>query len=71
MNVASSGELEVAFPPHELAATLEQRIEGLFLFGLIPAAGLYAGGHILGQLTVTDEDKQLTAFTVEACWSVG
>lgn len=33
-------------------ATLEQRIGGLFLFGLFPAAGLYAGGHILSQLSV-------------------
>jgi hypothetical protein len=33
-------------------ATLEQRIGALFFFGLIPAAGLYAGSHILRQLSV-------------------
>ncbi len=33
-------------------ASLEQRIGGLFFFGLIPAAGFYAGGHILGRLLV-------------------
>jgi hypothetical protein len=31
-------------------ATPEQRIGSLFFFGLIPAAGFYAGGHILSQL---------------------
>jgi hypothetical protein len=31
-------------------ASPEQRIASLFLFGLIPAAGCYAGGHILGHL---------------------
>ena len=33
-------------------ASVEQRIASLFLFGLIPAAGFYAGGHILSQLMV-------------------
>jgi hypothetical protein len=31
-------------------ATLEQKIGNLLLFGLMPAIGLYAAGHILGQL---------------------
>jgi hypothetical protein len=33
-------------------ASLEQRIGGLFFFGLIPAVGFYAGGHILNHLLV-------------------
>jgi hypothetical protein len=33
-------------------ASLEQRIGSLFFFGLIPAAGFYAGGHISSQLLV-------------------
>jgi hypothetical protein len=33
-------------------ASLEQRIEGLIFFVLIPAVGFYAGGHILSQLLV-------------------
>ena len=31
-------------------STLEERIGSLFLFGLIPAVGFYAAGHILGHL---------------------
>jgi hypothetical protein len=31
-------------------ATLEQKIGDLLLFGLMPAIGFYAAGHILGQL---------------------
>ena len=38
--------------------SLEQRIGNLFSFGLIPAVGFYAGGHILGQLLM---------FGVELC----
>ena len=41
-----------------LSGSLEQRIGNLFSFGLIPAVGFYAGGHILGQLLV---------FGVELC----
>jgi hypothetical protein len=35
-----------------VSGSLEQRIGNLFSFGLIPALGFYAGGHILGQLLV-------------------
>jgi hypothetical protein len=41
-----------------VSGSLEQRIGNLFCFGLIPAVGFYAGGHILGQLLV---------FGVELC----
>jgi hypothetical protein len=41
-----------------LSGSLEQRIENLFSFGLLPAISFYAGGHILGQLLV---------FGVELC----
>ena len=42
------GTAFAAFVP----ASLEQRIESLFFFGLIPAVGFYAGGHILSRLLV-------------------
>jgi hypothetical protein len=32
--------------------SLEQRLGNLFFFGLIPAVGFYAGGHILSRLLV-------------------
>jgi hypothetical protein len=32
-----------------VSGSLEQRVGNLFSFGLIPAVGFYAGGHILGQ----------------------
>ena len=35
-----------------VSGSLEQRIGNLFCLGLIPAVGLYAGGHILGQVLV-------------------
>jgi len=35
-----------------VSGSLEQRLGNLFSFGLIPAAGFYAGGHILGQVLV-------------------
>jgi hypothetical protein len=35
-----------------VSGSLEQRIGNLFSFGLMPAVGLYAVGHILGQLLV-------------------
>jgi hypothetical protein len=35
-----------------VSGSLDQRIGNLFFFGLIPAVGFYAGGHILGQLLV-------------------
>jgi hypothetical protein len=41
-----------------VSGSLEQRVENLFCFGLIPAAGFYAGGHMLGQLLM---------FGVELC----
>jgi hypothetical protein len=41
-----------------VTGTLEQRIGNLFVFGLAPAVGLYAGGNILGQLLM---------FGVELC----
>ncbi len=41
-----------------VSGSLEQRLGNLFSFGLIPAVGFYAGGHILGQLLV---------FGVELC----
>jgi hypothetical protein len=41
-----------------VSGSLEQRIGNLFFFGLIPAVGFYAGGHILGQVMV---------FGVELC----
>jgi hypothetical protein len=44
----SFGTAFAAFVP----AALEQRIVSLFFFGLIPAVGFYAGGHILSQLFV-------------------
>ncbi len=44
----SFGTALAAFVP----AALEQRIVSLFFFGLIPAVGFYAGGHILSQLLV-------------------
>ena len=40
------GAAFTAFVP----ATPEERIGSLFFFGLVPAAGFYAGGHILSQL---------------------
>ena len=40
------GAALIAFVP----ATSEERIGSLFFFGLIPAAGFYAGGRILGQV---------------------
>src|SRR6266568_3902764 len=42
------GTAFTAFVP----ASFEQRIGSLFFFGVIPAAGFYAGGHILGYLLV-------------------
>jgi hypothetical protein len=42
------GAAFTAFVP----ATPEERIGSLFFFGLVPAAGFYAGGHILSQLLV-------------------
>jgi hypothetical protein len=33
-------------------ASVEQRIGSLFFFGLIPAAGFYAGGHLVRQMLV-------------------
>ncbi len=41
-----------------VSGSLEQRIGNLFSFGLIPAVGFYAGGHILGQVLI---------FGVELC----
>jgi hypothetical protein len=41
-----------------VSGSLEQRIGNLFSFGLTPAVGFYAGGHILGQVLV---------FGVELC----
>jgi len=41
-----------------VSGSLDQRIGNLFFFGLIPAVGFYAGGHILGQVLV---------FGVELC----
>jgi hypothetical protein len=35
-----------------VSGSLDQRIGNFFSFGLIPAVGFYAGGHILGQLLV-------------------
>jgi hypothetical protein len=35
-----------------VSGSVEQRIGNLFSFGLIPAVGFYAGGHIIGQLLV-------------------
>jgi hypothetical protein len=35
-----------------VSGSLEQRVGNLFSFGLMPAVGFYAGGHILGQLLV-------------------
>src|SRR5262249_35371856 len=35
-----------------VSGSLEQRLGNLFSFGLIPAVGFYAGGHILGQVLV-------------------
>ena len=35
-----------------VSGSVQQRIGNLFFFGLIPAVGFYAGGHILGQLLV-------------------
>ena len=35
-----------------VSGSVEQRIGNLFSFGLIPAVGFYAAGHILGQLLV-------------------
>ena len=37
-------------------ASIEQRIASLFFFGLIPAAGIYASGHILSQLLVLSSE---------------
>ena len=42
----SFGTAVAAFLPE----SLERRIGNLFLFGLIPAIGFYAGGHILARL---------------------
>jgi hypothetical protein len=35
-----------------VSGSLDQRLGNLFFFGLIPAVGFYAGGHILGQVLV-------------------
>jgi hypothetical protein len=35
-----------------VSESLEQRVGNLFSFGLTPAVGFYAGGHILGQVLV-------------------
>jgi len=35
-----------------VSGSLEQRIGNLICFGLMPAVGFYAGGHLLGQLLV-------------------
>jgi hypothetical protein len=48
----SFGIALAAFVP----ASLEQRIGSLFFFGLIPAIGFYAGGHILSQLFVLSSE---------------
>jgi hypothetical protein len=39
-----------------LSASLEQRIGNLFFFGLIPAVGLHAGGHILSRILVLSSE---------------
>ena len=44
----SFGAVVTTFGP----VSLEQRLGNLFFFGLIPAVGFYAGGHILGRLLV-------------------
>ena len=44
----SFGAVVATFGP----VSLEQRLGNLFFFGLIPAVGFYAGGHILGRLLV-------------------
>jgi hypothetical protein len=41
-----------AFTALFVPASLEQRIEILFFFGLVPAAGLYAGAHVLSRLLI-------------------
>ena len=46
-------------------ASLEQRIGSLILFGLVPAAGFYLAGHILGHLMVLG--SELCAMTTARC----
>jgi hypothetical protein len=48
----SCGTAIAAFVP----APLGQRIVSLFFFGLIPAVGFYASGHILSQLLVLSSE---------------
>ena len=35
-----------------VSGSLEARLGNLFVFGVVPAVGFYAGGHVLGQLLV-------------------
>ena len=35
-----------------VSGSLEARLGNLFVFGVVPAVGLYAGGYVLGQLLV-------------------
>jgi hypothetical protein len=58
----SFGTAFAAFVP----ASLEQRIGSLFLFGLIPAVGFYAAGHILSQLLMFS--SQLCEMIVARCF---
>jgi len=58
----SFGTVFAAFVP----ASLEQRIGSLFLFGLIPAVGFYAAGHILSQLLMFS--SQLCEMIVARCF---
>ena len=49
-----------------VSASLEQRIGNLFFFGLIPAAGFYAGGYVLSQLLMLG--TKLCEMIAEACF---
>jgi len=35
-----------------VSGSLEARLGNLFVFGVVPAVGFYAGGYVLGQLLV-------------------
>jgi hypothetical protein len=58
----SFGTVFAAFVP----ASLDQRVGSLFLFGLIPAVGFHAAGHILSQLLMFS--SQLCEMIVACCF---
>ena len=61
------GIASAAFVP----VSVEQRIGSLFLFGLIPAIGFYAGGHFLSRmLVVTSQLCEMIAARCFRCFAL-